>query len=324
MKTTDGAAGRMRKHVIRCFVLAAILLSGQVHAETVKILLMGDTQYVLNTNPKFGDPELFLETMKKITKDPVTKDAAFLIHMGDIIETGRGNDIPESYVYARQGFDALHAGGIPYVLNFGNNDHAAEYNHAFELDDYTSWPSFVDHYDGHLNVAHRFEAGGVGWLVISVKFKADGDAGLTAWAEGLIRAHPDEKVIIVAHDQYMSSNAVGEMARKYPNTVLFCAGHNPSKIELKQGTDDHHIGYIRTCWHHKNLDSYLCVVELDTLDGTLTGRYYSPLWEDFGDDPDSFLYHSDKNPSGTNAPNQYIHPWSWDGFNFGRTTGGAR
>ena len=308
----------MCKYILRLTVLTVVLFAASVRAEKVKILLMGDTQFILNTDPKHGDPAMFLSTMNKINSDPVTKDAAFLIHMGDIIETGRGNDIPSSYAYARQGFDALLAGGMPYVLNFGNNDNVEEYNDAFGLDDYASWPSFVDNYDDHLNAAHHFKAGGVDWLVISVKFNADGDAALTAWVEGLLRAHSEKKVIIVAHDQYMSSNKVGEMAKQYSNSVLFCAGHNPSLINLKQGKDGHKIGYIRTCWHHKDLDSYLCVLEMDTVSGRMDGRYYSPYWEDYGDDTNSIFYNHTKNPSGTSTANQYDHPWSWDGFDFGR------
>ena len=308
----------MKKYVIIRWVCVAVFCSGSVCAEKVKILLMGDTQYVLNTNPQYGDPENFLDTMAKITTDPVTKDADFLIHMGDIIETGRGNDIPASYIYARKGFDSLKKGGMPYVLNFGNNDNGSDYNHTFPIGDYKSWPSFVDHYEGHLNVAHHFEAGGVDWLVISIRFKADGDTGLTAWAKSLIEAHPEKRVILVAHDQYMSSKEIGEMARKFPNTVLFCAGHNASGVEMMQGRDGHPIGYIRTCWHNKDLDSYLCEVEIDTVAGTVSSRYYSPYWEDFGDDPESLLYRSKKNPSGTGAKNQYQHPWIWKGFDFKR------
>ncbi len=313
----------MKKMFFRGLVLAAVLGSPWVYAEKVKVLLMGDTQYILNTDSQYGDPAMFLSTMNKMTTDPVTKDAAFLIHMGDIIETGRGNDTTASYVYARQGFDALYAGGMPYVLNFGNNDNATQYNNTFGLSDYTSWPSFVDNYNGHLNAAHHFEAGGVDWLVISVEVFAEGDMALTAWVEGLIQAHLDKKVIIVSHDQYMSSNDVGEMAKTYPNTVLFCAGHNASFIELKQGSDGHNIGYIRTCWHHKNLDSYVCVVEMDTVTGTMDCRYYSPYWEDYGDDTNSIFYNHTKNPSGPNASKQYDHPWSWDGFDFSETTNDA-
>jgi hypothetical protein len=310
----------MQKFILRVFFFAAMLYSTGAGAEKVKVLLMGDTQYILNTNPKHGDPDMFLSTMDKILTDPVTKDAAFLLHMGDIIETGRGNDIQASYVYAREGFDALHAGGIPYVLNFGNNDNATEYNKAFGLNDYTSWPSFVDNYNGYVNSAHHFDAGGVDWLVISIEVYAEGNTALTAWVEGLIQAHPDKKVIIVSHDLYMSSNDVGEMAKRYPNTVLFCAGHNRSLIDLKRGTDGHPIGYIRTCWHHKNRDSYLCIVEMDTVTGTMDCRYYSPYWGNYGDDPSSIFYGSAANPSGASAPNPYGHPWTWKGFKFGTSS----
>jgi len=57
----------------------------------------------------------------------------------------------------------------------------------------------------------------------------------------------------------------------------------------------------------------------DTDEGSVTCRYYSPLYEEYGDDPSSALYGSDKNPMNY-APEKgpFNHPWTWTGFDFSR------
>ncbi len=109
------------------------------------------------------------------------------------------------------------------------------------------------------------------------------------------------------------------MGKKYPNVVFFLCGHTRTNRELMAGNDGHKIGWIKTCWHNAELDSFFCVVEVDTTAGSVTCRYYSPLYGEYGDDPSSALYGSDKNPMKY-APEKgpFNHPWTWTGFDFSR------
>jgi hypothetical protein len=221
----------------------------------------------------------------------VTRDADFVLQVGDIVESDKDNsDRPEQYAVAQAGWRKLD-GQIPYVLNVGNNDHAGEYLEHFPLNRYSAWPSFVGNYDDHKNVAHHFNAGGVDWLILSLRFGAG--AKEVDWAERLIREHADKNVILINHEM---NNAVKTMGKKYPNVVFFLCGHTRSNRELMTGDGGHKIGWIKTCWHNANLDAFLCVVELDVAAGAVTCRYYSPLHGKYGDDPSSALYDNEKNP----------------------------
>ncbi len=302
---------KQRSRLCVCLCLLFCLLD-PAQAERVKFLIMGDTQKIMDAKNK--KQHEFLETMEKLVKDPVTRNADFVLQVGDIVESDKDNsDRPEQYAVAQAGWRKLD-GKIPYVLNVGNNDHADEYLAKFPLSHYSAWPSFVDHYDDHKNVAHHFKAGGEDWLILSLRFGAD--AGVLDWAERLIQKHADKNVILINHEM---NNAVKTMGKKYPNVVFFLCGHTRTNRELMAGNDGHKIGWIKTCWHNAELDSFFCVVEVDTTAGSVTCRYYSPLYGEYGDDPSSALYGSDKNPMKY-APEKgpFNHPWTWTGFDFSR------
>ena len=290
---------------LRCIFLIAVLFFANVNAAIVKILLMGDTQKIVDQQP-----DDFKETMDKVLTDDVTRDADFMLQMGDITEDSKASN----WDVAQAGWYKLD-GKMPYVLNIGNNDlagdsNADQFNEHFPLSRYNTWPSFVDNHDRHNNVAHHFNAGGVDWLVISVRYNPT--AAYMNWAEYLIRNNPDKKVIFVMHAAN-SDGSESKMCKKYDNVVLVLCGHTASRRELLTGNNGNKMGWVKTCWHHADLDSYLCVVELDTEAGTATFRYYSPFYGDYGDDPESALYKSDKCPT-------YENPWTWTGFDFGGVT----
>ncbi len=312
----------MRKCICVFITLVLILFvytTDSWAGEKVKFLLMGDTQWILNNDPigqYTGYSQRYLEALENINSDPVTKDAVALLHMGDIIETGRNNDIPSSYVTARQGFDKL---AMPYIINYGNNDDNTHFKNTFPLGDYNTWPSFVDNYDQYKNSVHKFEAGGVKWLVVSLRVSPD-DAHQN-WARNQINQHQDHNVIIICHDG-TTGNRIGQLAKEYNNVVLISSGHSASDIGTFTVKDNKKAGYIKTCWHNKRLDSFLAVVEFDVANGTVSGRYYCPYEKKFGDDTSSTLWNNGRNPMDPDASNTYTHPWTWSGFDFEKAASG--
>ena len=132
-------------------------------AKVVKILIQGDTQKIMNS--KNGKQHNFAPFVAKLLTDPVTKDADFMLNMGDIVESDQDNsDRPKQYLIAREGWQQLD-GKIPYVLNIGNNDNFEEYREAFSN---LPEPYWSDN-EGR-NFAYNFNKGGIDWLVISLRF----------------------------------------------------------------------------------------------------------------------------------------------------------
>ena len=283
---------------------AAEVRSPDPDPAAVKIYLMGDTQKIVDQAP-----ESFLDFMDAL-RDNVIKDGVSLVlHMGDITENSQDSNWP----VAQEGFYKLN-GVVPYVLNIGNNDvwqdpDADKFNAYFPLSRYNTQPSFVSNYDRHSNVAHQFNLGGIDWLVISIRYNPTED--ILDWAEQLILANPDKKVILVNHEGGSTralTNAVSRLAKRHENVVFLFAGHSLSRHQLLTGDNGNRIGYVRTCHHDAALDSYVCVVTLDTRTGSASFRYYSPLYGKYWDDPAAPYHHHEKRPQDA--------PWTWTGFSF--------
>ena len=267
-----------------------------LHAEIVKILIQGDTQKIMNSYN--GEQDNFVPFMAKVLTDPVTRDADFILQMGDIVESDKDNsDRPQQYAVAREGWRQLD-GKIPYVLNLGNNDAADEYFAAFsDLD----LPLYSN--NNGKNFAYVFNAGNIDWLVISLRF-----GSVTAeieWMEDLVIAHPDKKVILIKHEVNVDGGVVGRL-KKHPNVVLVLSGHTRSQEELLVGDRGNKIGWIRTCHHNAYLDSYFRVLLINTVRGTVSSSFYSPQYEKFWHDPTAPYHDCDRSA-----------PWTFEGFDFG-------
>jgi hypothetical protein len=285
MKKSLLFAAIIKTFYFRCFFLIAVLFFANVNAAIVKILIMGDTQKITDQKPND-----FLAAMDKMVTDNVTRDADFILQMGDITE----DDKTSCWEVAREGWYKLD-GKMPYVLNVGNNDgNGDKFVNYFPLSKYSAWPSFVDNYDDHRNVAHHFNAGGVDWLVISVMRFPEADQ--INWAEDLVKNNPDKKVIFVSH----AANENGgdwSVLRTYKNLVFALCGHTASREVLLTGSQGNKIGWIKTCWHSADKDHYVRVLLLDTEAGTAKFRFYSPLDADYSGDETT-----------------------WEGFDFGPVT----
>jgi hypothetical protein len=292
----------MRNHSLLFWVVAFTCPVICLKAEVVKILIQGDTQYILNSNN--GKQDNFIPLMAKVLTDPHTKDADFILQMGDIVDSDEDNsDRPQQYQVAQQGWRQLD-GKIPYVLNVGNNDAAAEFLEAFPLSHYNTWPSFVDNYNDHINVAHQFSAGGVDWLVISLRYQSDTNE--LAWVEALIENNPEKQVILIKHEVNSDNNPIVNMLKRYANVVFIFSGHTRSQQKLLTGDNGNQMGWIRTNHHNENLDSYFRILLIDTVAGTVSSRFYSPQYEKFWHDPNAPYHDCEKSK-----------PWTYTDFDFG-------
>jgi len=289
-------------HLLRWVVLGSIVACVDANAEKVKILFQGDTQKIIDQKPND-----FITTMENVLTDRVTQDADFILQMGDIVESDQDNsDRPQQYAVAQTGWRKLD-GKIPYVLNIGNNDNSAEFIQYFPLSHYNTWPSFVSNANDHRNVAHHFNAGGVDWLVISVRFNHGTEE--IEWAENLIFSHPNKKVIFISHAANSNGSEVS-MLKQYENVVFVLCGHTADSHILLTGNNGNKMGWVKTCHHSAVKDSYFCVAELDTSSGTADFRYYSPQYGKYWDESDA--------PYTASQPED--SPWQWSGFDFGGTT----
>lgn len=281
-------------------VLLTVFHSNCLYGEIVKILIQGDTQKIMD--PVNEKQDNFIPLMEKVLTDPITREADFILQMGDIVETDKDNsDRPQQYAIAREGWRKID-GKIPYVLNLGNNDNAKEY---FEVFDDLPKP-FSKTSDGR-NFAYKFSAGDVEWLIISVRYHDKGEEkdDEVNWAINLIEANQDRKVIFIKHEVNSDSRIVRQL-KNYSNVVFILSGHTQSLHKMLTGQQGNKIGWIRTCHHNANLDSYFRVLLIDTASGIVSSSFYSPQYEKFWHDPTAPYHNCAKSV-----------PWTQNGFDFG-------
>ena len=292
--------------ISQLFTLLASLIvfqANHLEADIVKILIQGDTQKIMN--PNNGKQDNFVPLMAKVLTDPITRDADFILQMGDIVESDKDNsDRPQQYIIAREGWRQFD-GKIPYVLNLGNNDDAAEYFAVFN-----DLPEPFSKNSNSRNFAYKLSAGGVDWLIISMRFHEQGEDNTDEvdWAINLIEANENRKVIFIKHEVNENSGIVNKLKR-YPNVVLVLSGHTQSNHSILTGNAENKIGWIRTCHHNAKLDSYFRMLLIDTVRGTIHSSFYSPQYEKFWHDPTAPFHHCEKSV-----------PWTQTGFDFGVET----
>jgi hypothetical protein len=153
-------------------------------------------------------------------------------------------------------------GVVPWALCVGNHDMAANdagerdttrFNETFGLDRMAGQATFLesaapDQADDH---AHVFRAGGQDWLVVSLAY--DPTEAALSWAEALIEARSDHRVILLTH-AYLSPSAgtAGEgdgiedrLVKPFPNTTFVFNGHfiGGTAARRENEADDGHLVY---------------------------------------------------------------------------------
>ena len=147
---------------------------------------------------------------------------AFVLHVGDITD----DNTRDQWQAARDAHSLLD-GVLPYVLAVGNHDYAAAgrvadrrttlVNEYWSVDDFPHLAATMQ--EGRLeNAYYELAVGDERYLVISLEF-APSDEALD-WANGVVAAHPDHKVLVVTHT-YL-----------HPSTQLMASGRSASEFPL--------------------------------------------------------------------------------------------
>ena len=154
---------------------------------------VGDTQMVARFYP-----DNMADIYDWIVANVQSKKIAHVFGLGDITDS----DVVEQWTPAKAGIDKLN-GVVPYSLVRGNHDNVTSYNSYFNNTAYTS--QFEGFYQaGQVqNSWRRLDVGGEKYLLITLDNGPKDD--VLAWADGIIKANADRKVIITTH-AYLSQD----------------------------------------------------------------------------------------------------------------------
>ncbi|MCK4874110.1 MAG: metallophosphoesterase [Phycisphaerales bacterium] len=162
------------------------------------IVLLPDTQlYSLH------HPDIFLVQTEWIAANVKQHNIKYVLHLGDIVHT----NTEAEWKVARRAMAQLD-GVVPYALAPGNHDYgergsannrATLLNTYFPVADYRDWPTFGGTFEADRidSSYHLFTAGGRDWIVLALEW-GPRDA-VVAWADELLREHPDRDAILVTH-----------------------------------------------------------------------------------------------------------------------------
>jgi hypothetical protein len=158
------------------------------------IVALPDTQaYSANA------PEVFAAEMQWILDHLDDQNLVFVSHVGDIVDR---NSAPEEWAVAEQSLAMLH-GKVPYGLSVGNHDmvgstgDSSNFQASFPASDFADFDWYGGSYKNNANSWQTFSAAGMDFLILHLECNAPDD--VLAWADGVIAAHPDRRLIITTH-----------------------------------------------------------------------------------------------------------------------------
>jgi hypothetical protein len=197
--------------------------------ENFSIILFPDTQYMVKS-----PNEKMWETMPQWVKDNRAKEnIKAVIGLGDVTDTYPAN--PIEYSEALKGWNIIKSSDLIYMPTRGNNgDRDSKWNDYFGPKYFAGKTWFGGYHDSTTSCYYvKFVEGSKKYLVLAVGF--DPNPAQIAWAQDVLNANNDSKVIVVAHSYLEAKQQrvlTGEgtelwedLIQKNKNIFLVVCGH---------------------------------------------------------------------------------------------------
>jgi hypothetical protein len=162
------------------------------------IAFLGDTQ-----NYSTYRADIFNQVTQWLVDNKAARNIQFVVQDGDIVNNGNSTSEWDVARAAMQRLDGV----IPYATVRGNHDIGSQYDLATRFgpgSPYSQQPTLVDHFEvpgqpnwDMRNTAHKFDVGNQKFLVVTLDISAGSNA--VSWANSVISANPDRRVIIDTH-----------------------------------------------------------------------------------------------------------------------------
>ena len=178
---------------------------------------VGDTQYTNRGDTQKGNDYLG-ELYGWIVENREKYNIQAVLGLGDIADTSPSNadestkaQSLKEWAHAVASIGKLHAAGIPYTLVKGNHDSIPEYpdndtavfeNSMKDLGYHSQIQGWYEEGGSLANAYITLTVGQTKWLILTLDYNHS-EAEI-AWADSVVAAHPDHKVIITTH-AYLSA-----------------------------------------------------------------------------------------------------------------------
>jgi len=267
---------------------------------------------------------MFFSQVRWIARAKDSLNIPLALHVGDLVNF----DTVTHFQFASRVMGVLDSANVPYAIAIGNHDteavlwnsgSAAPGNTNVNLRKTTKFNTYFPTTRFKLlkgvyqpnkadNGYHFFEAGGKKWIVINLEFCAR--PGAARWADSIIGANPTRNAIVITHYHLTSAGRIatsnagyGDMKvldvfnnhlKKHKNLMMILSGHvcyNSSRTDM--GTQGNAIYSVLQDYQCKDGGGgYLRLLEIDTKAGTITGKMYSPYYNQFLGDSATVSFHN--------------------------------
>jgi len=280
--------------------------------EPFRIAIIPDTQWA---SRKW--PDVLETTTKWIAANHESMDIKYLLHVGDMVETGSFDSDWKNFDAAISMLD----GKVPYILAVGNHDldkiegarSTVKFNEYFPRKRFERSAGFGGTHPPKKNdnSYHTFDAGGIAWLVISLNFNPTDNE--LEWANKIVTLHRGYQVIVLTHSylEHRGRDVSGEnmwnkFVKSHENILMVFCGHLSTVHYESVGDKGNKVYEMLFDWQNSKRpepNSYFAMVEIDPVSKRISIRSYSPLLNNYKTDPrGQFEFRNVKFVSDKKAP----------------------
>jgi hypothetical protein len=307
------------------------------------IAVLPDTQNYAREAPDLASKDMWISQTEWIITNRVPHNIAYVIHLGDIVQSGdikNGNPNLAEWRNATNAMyrlenpvRAIREFGIPYGLTVGNHDQepiddpdgtTTFFNEYFGVSRFEGRPyyggNFGSNNDSHFDL---FSAGGLDFIAIYFENERYGSA-IMNWANAVLATNQHRRIIAVTHHMGSAATPSGFSAqgsaiynglRNNTNLFLLLGGHisgEGSRQDTYQGRT------IRTFisdyqGRPNGGNGWMRLMYFSPSNNTVTIQTYSPWLNKYETDANSEMYFSyNMQPGGPGSPGT---PWQALGTN---------
>ena len=270
-----------------------------VHPEPFSYVVIPDTQYMTSRTNQ-AVPEQFDKQTEWIASRAMEDNIKFVSHLGDIVDWGPNRTQWEIADRALSQLDGV----VPYGLTFGNHDADDRvwgrrdnlFNEYFPRWRYEEEDWYGGSYPANKNTNsyQTFTAGPHTYLVLHLQW--DPLADVRAWANEILGAHPDKRVIVSTHEFPGNWLLWNEVLQNHPNVFMVVSGHECARerfLPLENAVGGL-VYSVLTDYQCDNPSQALLRTYKFHADGDVEAITYSPWTEAYEtDDSSSFRFRPD-------------------------------
>jgi Cep192 domain 4/Purple acid Phosphatase, N-terminal domain/Calcineurin-like phosphoesterase len=217
------------------------------------LIALPDTQYY-SSSLNGGTPAMFNAQTQWIVNNKSTLNIPYVVHLGDIVQTGNNNGNNSEWAVADNALKILENAGIPYGVHPGNHDEGDNLSNigsASITGSFNTWFgvsrfSGRSYYGGHAGTTNDnhydlFSAGGLDFIVVYFAYDESASGSrfqnVLTWANGVLHQYPTRHAILVSH--YILNNGNPATFGTQGQALFNALKSNPNLFMTLSG----HIGY---------------------------------------------------------------------------------